>query len=110
VNRQHSRIVFMAACVADVDIIFSSCGFFFFLLLILFSSPNLSRRTLDVYHISTHDVSGLSANLEWRSEMCCTRLAKNTGCTESLFGHHRTTVSGYVFVTKARIDNRGKTC
>jgi len=24
--------------------------------------------------------------------------------------HHRTTLSGYVFATKARIDNRKKTC
>jgi len=34
-----------------------------------FSSPNLSCRTW----------CGLSANLECRSEMCCTRLAENTG-------------------------------
>jgi len=40
-------------CVADADIIFSSCGFFFF------SSPNLSRRTLDVCHTSTHDVASV---------------------------------------------------
>jgi len=38
-----------------------------------FSLPNLSRRRLDVYR------TGLSANLECRSEMCCTRLAVNTG-------------------------------
>jgi len=43
------------SCIADADIIFSSClsvclSFF------LFSSPNLSRRRLDVYHTSTHDV------------------------------------------------------
>ena len=41
-------------------IIFSSCRLFFVLLL-LFSSPNLSRR-----------------DLECRSEMCCTWLARNT--------------------------------
>jgi len=33
-------------------IIFSSCSLFFF-----FSSPNLSRRRLDVYHTSTHGVA-----------------------------------------------------
>jgi len=33
-------------------IIFLSGGFFF-----LFSSPNLSRCTLDVYHTSTHGVA-----------------------------------------------------
>ena len=32
-------------------IIFLSCGFFY---LLLFSSPNLSCRRLDVYHTSTH--------------------------------------------------------
>jgi len=45
-------------CVADVDIIFLPCGFsflsFFFC---LFSSANLSRRTLDVYHTSTYGVA-----------------------------------------------------
>jgi len=25
-------------------------------------------------------------------------------------GHHRTTLSGYIFATKLRIDNRKKTC
>ena len=33
--------------------LFLSCGFFFY----LFSSPNLSRRRLDVYHTSTHGVA-----------------------------------------------------
>ena len=43
----------------------------------LFSSPNFSRRRLDVYHTSTW--CGLSANLRCRSEMCCAWLAVNTG-------------------------------
>jgi len=39
-------------------IIFLPCGFFFFYLSIyLFSSPNLSRRRLDVCHTSTHGVA-----------------------------------------------------
>ena len=54
-------------------IIFSSCGFFF---LSSISFPR--RRRLDVNHTSTHGC-GLSANLECRSETCCTRLAGNTG-------------------------------
>jgi len=50
--------------------------------------PNLSGRTLDVYHTFTHGLAllyslhftcGLSANLECMSEMCYTRLAENTG-------------------------------
>ena len=75
--------------------------------LVLFSSPDLSGRRLDVYHISIHGVA-YSANLECRSEMCCTRLAGNTGRKKSPFWHHPTTLSGYIFRTKARIDNRKK--
>jgi len=41
--------------------------------------------------------------------MCCTRLAENTGCKKLPSGHHRTTLSSYIFATKARIDNRKKT-
>jgi len=51
---------------------------------------------------------GLGANLECMSEMCCTRLAGNTGCKKSPSAHHRTTLSGYIFATKALIDNRKK--
>ena len=78
------------------------CFFFFF----FFSSPNLSRRRLDVYRTSTQSWCGPSANLECRSEMCCTRLAGNTGRKKSPFWHHRTNLSGYIFGTKAYIDNR----
>jgi len=42
-------------CVADADVIFLPCGFFF--LLFFLSSPNLSRRRLDVYHTFTHGVA-----------------------------------------------------
>jgi len=38
--------------------------------------------------------------------MCCTRLAENTRRQKSPFWHHRTTLSGYIFGTKACIDNR----
>ena len=38
-------------------IIFLSCGFFLSSSFILFSSPNLSSRRLDVYHTSTHGVA-----------------------------------------------------
>jgi len=50
-----------------------------------------------------------SANLECRSEMCCVRLAGNAGPKKSPSGHHRTTLSGYIFATNAHIDNRKKT-
>jgi len=38
--------------------------------------------------------------------MCCTQLAENTGRKNSLSAHHRTTLSGYIFATKAHIDKR----
>jgi len=40
--------------------------------------------------------------------MCCTQLAGNTGCKKSPYAHHWTTSSGYIFIIKARIDNRKK--
>ena len=54
-------------------IIFLPCDFY----LLLFSSPNLSGRRLDVYHTATHGVT-LVQNLRCRSETCWTRLAQNT--------------------------------
>ena len=42
------------------------------------------------------------------SEIWCTRLAGNTGRKKSPSAHHRTTLPGYIFTTKARIDNRKK--
>jgi len=36
------------------------------------------------------------------------RLAGNAGPKKSPSGHHRTSLSGYIFATKARIDNRKK--
>jgi len=44
--------------------------------------------------------------------MCCTRLAENTGRKKSRQKSpsrlHRPTLSGYIFTTKAHIDNRKK--
>ena len=53
-----------------------------------------------------HTLCDLSANLECMSEMCCTRLAENTGRKNSPSAHHRAHLSGYIFATQARIDNR----
>jgi len=62
-----------------------------FLLSSSFSSPILSGRRLDVYHISTQCC--LSANLERMSEMCCTRLAANTGRKKSPKIRHLGTIA-----------------
>jgi len=40
--------------------------------------------------------------------MCCMWLAENTGRKKTPKVRHRTTLSGYIFTTKARIDNRKK--
>ena len=57
-----------------------------------------------------HTWCGPSANLECRSEMCCTRLAGNTGRKKiaTLAPSHNFVC--YIFGTKAYIDNRKKTC
>jgi len=90
-------------------VIFCRCGFFFLSSsFFLFSSPILSGCTLDVYHTSTR--CGRSANLERRSEICCTRLAEKYRTQKfakhSPSSHHRTTLSNYIFAAKACIDNR----
>jgi len=55
---------------------------------------------------------GPSANLECRSEMCCTRARckcrTQKSRQKSPSGHHPTTLSGYIFATKPCIDNRQK--
>ena len=60
--------------------------------LLLFSSPILSRRILDVYHTSIQ-WCGLSANLGCRSETWCTRLAENKGRKKSPKIRHLRTIA-----------------
>jgi len=76
---------------------------FIFLSIFVFSPPNLSGRTLDVYHTSTHGVAlvriykimqvwNVLRAARWK---CRTqKIAKNWPS-----GHHRTTLSGYIFAT-----------
>jgi len=84
------------------------CGFFY--ISFFFSSPNFSRRRLDV---SIHGVAlarisdaglkravAVRGSLKYRTQ----KIAKN-----SPSGHHRTQLSGYIFAIKAHIDNREKT-
>jgi len=83
-------------------IIFLSCGFFYVV--------SFSLAYSDLPQIGC--TCGLSANLGCRSETCCTRLAGNAGrkkiASSSPSTHHCTTLSGDIFATKARIDNREK--
>ena len=115
------------ACIADTDIIFCSCGLFMaalcsrcrhyifamWFLLSFFSSPNLSRRRLDICHILAHmvwpqcefkmQVWNVLHAARWKYMYMTQKW-----CKKSPYGRHRTTLSGYVFATKARIDNRKK--
>ena len=70
---------------------FLPCGFFLLSSIFFFSSPNLSGRRLDVPYF--HTWCGLSANLECRSEMCCTRIAGNTGHKNDANNHHLRTIA-----------------
>ena len=79
--------------------------FFFFLLL---SSPNLSRRTLDIYHTCTHSVAllciynaGLKCAARGSLQIQDAKWRKKLSSV-----HHRTTSSGYIFAIKAHIDNQ----
>ena len=76
-----------------------------------FCSPNLSRRRLGVCHTSTHGVAlvrisdaGLKNVLH--TARCKYRTQKSRQKSPS--AHRRTNWSGYIFATKARIDNRNK--
>ena len=54
-----------------------------------------------------HAWCDLSANnLERRSKMCCKRLAKHTGRKNYTKNRHLRTIAGYIFATKACIDNQ----
>ena len=93
-------------CVVDADIVFLPrlpCGFYLSIFLFFLAKSQRSEIGCLPYF---HTWCGLSANLECRSETCCTRLAENTGRKKSPVRHHHTTLSGCIFATKACIDNR----
>jgi len=76
----------------------------------LFSSPNLSGRRLDVYHTSTHGVAlvrienaGLKPAARGSLEMQDAKKSPKIAIWAI-----RTTLSGYIFASKAHIDNRKK--
>jgi len=84
----------------------------FFLSFFFFSLPKLSRRRLGVCHTSTHGVAlvrienaGLKCTARGSLEM---QDAKNRQKIAVWAPSHN--FIGYIFPTKARIDNRKKTC
>jgi len=98
----------MAAHSNRQAIIFCSCGFIFFFSCFF---PGLTSAVADWMSIPYfHTWCGLSANLECMSEMKCAVRGslKIQDAKKSPSGHHRTTLSGYIFATKACIDSRKK--
>jgi len=67
--------------------------------------PHLISAVADWMSTIFRHMVCLSTNLECRSEMCCTRLAGNTGRKKSPSAHRRTTLPGYIVATKAGLDN-----
>jgi len=105
-------IILWPPCVADTDIIFSSCGFFFCFFFLSFSFF-FSR----LFSAVAKWMSAILAHMVWpecefrmqvwdvlhaaRWKYRTQKIAKN-----SPSGHHRTTLSGYVFASEACIENR----
>jgi len=98
----------------------SRCGHYIFALWFLLSSfylfissPNLSRRRLDVCHTSTHSVALVRiSNAGLKRAARRSLKIHDAKARQKLLpsGHHPTTLSGYVSAIKARIDNRTKNC
>ena len=94
----------------------SRCGHYIFVLWFLvlsssfFSSSNLSSRRLDVYHTSTHDVVLVRIQNAYLKCTACGSLKIQDAkiAKKSPFGRHRSTLSRYIFATKACIDDRKK--
>ena len=78
----------------------------FFLFSLAYSQPSQIGCLLYILHMVWP-----KCELKCRSETCCTRLAGNAGpkiTKNSPSAHHCIILSGYIFATKARIDNRKK--
>jgi len=71
-------------------IIFCSCGYYFLSSSFFLACFQQSEIGCLPYF---HTWCGLSANLECRSGMCCTRLAEDTGCKNYIKNHHLRTIA-----------------
>jgi len=92
----------MAALRSRCCIIFLSC--FFFLVL---SSPNLSGRRLHVYHTPARGVAFVRIENAGLNVLRAVRWKYRTQkWRKNCYPHHGTNLSGYIFATKACIDNR----
>ena len=80
-----------------------------FLSFFFFFSLNLSGRRLYVYHTSTHAVA--LVRIQNAGLKCAARSSlEMQDPKNSPSGHHHATLSGYIFATKAHVDNRKRTC
>ena len=102
-----SVISFILSFLWSPYVIFLPCDFYLLSIFFFYSSPNLSGHRLDVYHTLTHGVAlvrilyaGLKGAGRGSLQMQDPK--------KSPSGHHPTTLSGYIFATKACIDNRKK--
>ena len=103
-------LIMVALCNRADHYIFALWFLFLLSSFFFFSSPNLSRLRLDVYHASTHGV--VLVRISDAGLKCAARgslkMQDAKSRQKSPSGHHRTTLSGYIFANKARIDNRKK--
>ena len=102
----YSGVIMAALCNRAGHYIFTLWFLSFFLLLSFF--PCLISAATDWMSTILWHVVCLSANLECRSEIFCTRLAGNAGPKKIAIWAPSHKSSGYKFATKARIDNRKK--
>ena len=82
---------------------------FFLLSFFVAKSQRPQTGCLPYFHTWCGPSAKIKMQLLCRSKMCCMQLTGNRGCKKSPFWHHRTSLSGYIFVTKACIDNWKKT-
>ena len=85
--------LFMTALCNRGAIIFLPVVSFYLYLLLLFSSPNISGHRLIGCLPYFYTWRGPSANLKCRSEMCCMRLAANTGRKKVAKNRHLVTIA-----------------
>jgi len=92
-----------------------SCGFFF-LFFYLSVFPRIISAVADwmsACHTSTHGVALVRiyhADLKHAARGSLKKYSTQNVAKKSPSGRHRTTLSGYIFATKARINNRKKAC
>jgi len=94
----------------------SKCGHYIFalwFLSFLLFFPRLVSAVADWMFANCHTWCGLSANLECRSEMCCTRLAGNTGRKTDTKNRHLRTIAQLCQAVSSQlrhVSTIGKTC